>query len=161
MAEQQIPLNFAEILKEVKEPPIYNGDNKEYALTTWLEEASALFQLVQPGAQQSYVLRLIFYKLQGEAGSVAQKIPKPTWNTTSHILVTIIGVHEIYGTSVNRIVSSRNIRDAYHNLNKLLNKFNTKFVQDPQWELHLVFNSIRNVNLALNKCKPLLPEYKT
>ncbi|XP_037926244.1 GATA zinc finger domain-containing protein 14-like [Hermetia illucens] len=162
MAEQQMPLNFAEILKEVRKLLIYNGDNSEYALTTWLEETSTLLQLVQTRSQQLYILRLILYKLQGEARSVAQKIQDPTWNTIRHILVTTFGVHETYGILVNRIhkVSSRNIGDAYHNLNKLLNKLNTKFVLDPQRELHLEFNSIRNENLVLNKFKSLLPEYK-
>ncbi|XP_037903482.1 ubiquitin-like-specific protease ESD4 [Hermetia illucens] len=76
---------------------------------TWLEEASALLQLVQPEAQQSYVLRLILYKLQGEARSVAQNIPNPTWKTIRHILVTTFGVNETYGTLVNRIHENINI----------------------------------------------------
>lgn len=164
MVEQiPLPLDFGELIKEARKLPTYTGNNREYSLTTWLEEATSLLQLVQPGDQQSYVLRLILYKLQGEARHVVQKLPNPTWNTVKNILLSTFGVHETYSTIVNRIhkVSSRNIEDTYYKLNKLLNRINTKYVQDPQRESHSEFNPIRNENLVLNKFKSLLPEFKS
>lgn len=166
MVDPQLPLElpFQELIKEARRLPVYTGHSSEYSLNTWIDEVNTLLALTQPGNEQSYIFRLILHRIQGAARDTIQKVSEQNWQNIKAALIFTFGVNESYSSIINKIHrvsnSNRSIDDIYTTLNSLLNKLNTKFIQDPQQATHIEFSPIRNESLVINKFKSLIPEYK-
>lgn len=117
-----------DIIKEARNVPAFTGDNS-YPLSAFIKEFETLVGMVTDENQKTYISRILYGKIQGDAATSIRRLLNPSWIEVKNQLIKSFGVSESYLNLKEQAdhTNSRNVSELYFKLKKILDKLNLKY----------------------------------